>query len=220
MARATGDILPDYLIHKILSYLNPEEAAPMKIISKTWLHVWLMTKANLVFDVRSRKDIRIVDKIMEIYRDRKFPIDEFVFQSIREFDSREVFFLYDKWLGVALQNDEQMLQALLTSCPLIVSLTLEHCGGLTKIELLNLQKIRSVSIGMNRNQHVKIHTPTLEHLSYFGARENLPMLDIVERQNLKSLEIFGERRPIWYLDQVTGKISLMKELESFYNSHG
>lgn len=76
----------------------------MKIISKTWLHVWLMTKANLVFDVRSRKDIRIVDKIMEIYRDRKFPIDEFVFQSIREFDSREVFFLYDKWLGVALQN--------------------------------------------------------------------------------------------------------------------
>lgn len=116
--------------------------------------------------------------------------------------------------------DEQMLQALLTSCPFIISFTLEHCGGLTKIELRNLQKIRSVSIGANRNQHVKIHAPTLEHLSYFGARENLPMLDIVERQNLKSLEIFGERRPIWYLDQVTGKISLMKELESFFSSHG
>ncbi|OIS99227.1 hypothetical protein A4A49_54906 [Nicotiana attenuata] len=112
----------------------------------------------------------------------------FVFESVREFDSREVFLLYDKWLGVALQNgvkdlvfrvpgfsyhfpifkvlaskslrklvprgsdltrfslssslancdslrklslsyvrlDEQMLQALLTSCPLIINLTLEH----------------------------------------------------------------------------------------------
>ncbi|OIT35920.1 hypothetical protein A4A49_13918 [Nicotiana attenuata] len=104
MARATGDILPDSLIHKILSYLNPEEAAPMKIISKTWLQAWLMTKANLVFEVHSRKHIRIVDKIMEIYRDRKFPIDKFIFQSVREFDSREVFLLFDKWLGVALQN--------------------------------------------------------------------------------------------------------------------
>ncbi|KAG5573427.1 hypothetical protein H5410_063193 [Solanum commersonii] len=39
-----------------------------------------------------------------------------------------------------------MLQTLLNSCPLIVSFVLKHCWGLKNIELLNLQKIKSISI--------------------------------------------------------------------------
>ncbi|KAF3665632.1 putative F-box protein-like [Capsicum annuum] len=83
--------------------------------------------------------------------------------------------------------DEDMLQTLLNSCPLIESFTLKDCMDLIKIELLNLQKIKSVSIWNNINQHIKIQAPTLEHLSYSGYP--LEELNIVECQNLKSLEL-------------------------------
>ncbi|KAM3356905.1 putative FBD-associated F-box protein [Capsicum galapagoense] len=83
--------------------------------------------------------------------------------------------------------DEDMLQTLLNSCPLIESFTLKDCMDLIKIELLNLQKIKSVSIWNNINQHIKIQAPTLEYLSYSGYP--LEELNIVECQNLKSLQL-------------------------------
>ncbi|XP_059310002.1 putative F-box/LRR-repeat protein At5g41840 [Lycium ferocissimum] len=85
--------------------------------------------------------------------------------------------------------DENMLQALLNSCPFIISFILEYCYGLERIELLNLQNIKSISIRTRRdkNQLVKIQAPTLEHLSYCGY--SLEKLDVVECQNLKSLDI-------------------------------
>jgi len=42
--------------------------------------------------------------------------------------------------------DENMLQTLLNCCPLIVSFIFYYCWGLKKVELLNLQKIKSFSI--------------------------------------------------------------------------
>nr|XP_016453074.1 PREDICTED: FBD-associated F-box protein At3g52670-like isoform X1 [Nicotiana tabacum]XP_016453075.1 PREDICTED: FBD-associated F-box protein At3g52670-like isoform X1 [Nicotiana tabacum]XP_016453076.1 PREDICTED: FBD-associated F-box protein At3g52670-like isoform X1 [Nicotiana tabacum]XP_016453077.1 PREDICTED: FBD-associated F-box protein At3g52670-like isoform X1 [Nicotiana tabacum]XP_016453078.1 PREDICTED: FBD-associated F-box protein At3g52670-like isoform X1 [Nicotiana tabacum]XP_0164530 len=87
--------------------------------------------------------------------------------------------------------DNNMLQTLLNSCPLIDTFILEYCPGLEKIELLNLQKIKSVSIKTRGNQRVKIQAPTLERLFCCGALEESPMLDVVEYQNLKSLELSG-----------------------------
>ncbi|XP_060181966.1 F-box/FBD/LRR-repeat protein At2g26030-like [Lycium barbarum] len=83
--------------------------------------------------------------------------------------------------------NENMLQTLLNSCPLIVSFILKYCSGFEKIELLNLQKIKSVSIRPFINQRVKIHAPTIVHLSY--CCYSLEKLDVVECQNLKSLDI-------------------------------
>ncbi|MCD7456581.1 hypothetical protein HAX54_032300 [Datura stramonium] len=83
--------------------------------------------------------------------------------------------------------DENMLQTLLNSCPLIVSFVLKCCSGLEKIELLNLQKIKSVSISKAGNQRVKIQASTLEHLSYNGHGPE--ELDVVECHNLKSLDL-------------------------------
>ncbi|KAF3653662.1 hypothetical protein T459_07568 [Capsicum annuum] len=82
--------------------------------------------------------------------------------------------------------DENMLQTLLNGCPMIVSFILKCCSGLKKIELLNLQKIRSVSIKTHKMQRLNIQAPTLEHLFYSGFSEEL---DVVECQNLKSLEL-------------------------------
>ncbi|KAK4732144.1 hypothetical protein R3W88_025132 [Solanum pinnatisectum] len=96
--------------------------------------------------------------------------------------------------------DDNMLQTLLDRCSLIVSLVLEHCFGLEKIELLNLQKIKLVTITAFTNLHVKIEAPTLEHLYYFDAGEGYPMLDIINAPNLVSLEYIGDQIPKIFVD--------------------
>lgn len=78
-----------------------------------------------------------------------------------------------------------MLQILLYCCPFIVDLTIEHCTGLKNIELWNLRYIRSLTIRIH--QPIIIHAPALEHLSY--SSYSLKYLNIVEYENLKSLEI-------------------------------
>ncbi|KAK4732759.1 hypothetical protein R3W88_025747 [Solanum pinnatisectum] len=85
--------------------------------------------------------------------------------------------------------DENILQTLLNSCPLLVTFILERCSGLKKIELLNHQNIKLVSIKTKgKPKHlVKIQIQTLEHFSYYDLRKE--ELDVVECQNLKSLNI-------------------------------
>ncbi|KAM3325212.1 hypothetical protein P3S67_000336 [Capsicum chacoense] len=238
---STLDILPDCLIHKIFSF---QEAAKMSILSKTWLNAWL-THPNLEFKVGN--NIKIVDTIMERYRDGKIPIEKFELLDCE--GSTHGLTSIDKWIDIALQNgakdlvikvasvslpiftilaakslrelvlescntlmpislssgfgvascnslrklslnkvslDENMFQTLINCCPLIVSFIFEYCLGLEKIELLNLQNIKSVSISTRRNLYVKIRAPTIEHLSYSGYLSN--NLD-VECPNLKSLDL-------------------------------
>ncbi|KAK4368856.1 hypothetical protein RND71_012648 [Anisodus tanguticus] len=225
-----------------------KEAAQMSILSKIWLQAW-STLPNLDFKVDYTKGkMKIVDNIMERYRDAKIPIEKFELSNSRS--SGEVFPLINTWLDIALQNDvknlvfrglvftlypltilkilatkslrelvlwacnlkcvsvssgvancdslrklsllsvsldENMLQTLLNSCPLMVSFIIKDCRELEKIELLNLQKIKLVSISKSRNQRVKIQTPTLEHLSYSGYLSD--ELDVIECQNLKYLDL-------------------------------
>ncbi|XP_015087190.1 putative F-box protein At1g49610 [Solanum pennellii] len=96
--------------------------------------------------------------------------------------------------------DDNMLQTLLNRCSLIVDLVLEHCDGLENIELLNLQRIKSVTIKTFRKQRVKIDAPTLEHLYYLDAGEAYPTLDIINAPNLASLEYIGDQIPKAFVD--------------------
>ncbi|XP_070040698.1 putative F-box protein At1g49610 [Nicotiana tomentosiformis] len=236
--KATADILPECVIHKILSYLSYEEATHMRILSKTWLQAWLThPKLEFTFDFH-KGNMKIVDKVMERYGETKIPIDKF---ELWMFSSKsrcgEVFPLIDKWIDIALQNGAKdlvyrdtsstdplyplpiftilaaksltklvltrcdlmhlslpggvvncnslrelsLLQTLLTSCPLIVNFIIEHCTELKKIELLTLQKIKSVSIWIKRNQRVKIRAPTLEHLSLVFRKSLLCWMLLIVR---------------------------------------
>ncbi|PHU19893.1 hypothetical protein BC332_11044 [Capsicum chinense] len=59
-----------------------------------------------------------------------------------------------------------------------------------KIDLLNLEKIKSVFIKATKNERVKTRAPTLEHLSYSDSSYySSGNLDVIECQNLKSLEL-------------------------------
>ncbi|XP_060182031.1 putative F-box/LRR-repeat protein At3g18150 [Lycium barbarum] len=105
--------------------------------------------------------------------------------------------------------DENMLQTLLISCPLIDTLIIEHCIGLNKIELRNLQKITSLTINIHRR--VKIQAPTLEHLSY--SSYSLEELDIVEYHNLKSLEISCMQISKGFLEHLISKPHFLESLK-------
>ncbi|XP_070040732.1 uncharacterized protein [Nicotiana tomentosiformis] len=241
------------ILGKLVSNLSFDKAAQTSILSKAWLQSWFI-HPNLEFSIHYYKDMNIVNKIMERYRDGKIPIDKFTF-SILMSGSREVFLLIDKWLGIAVQNgvkdlvctgffqtdcdlmhlslssshgvscdsleklslsgvrlDDNMLQTLLSSCPLIVNFVVEDCIGLENIELLRLQKIRSVSIGTKRNQHVKIHAPTFEHLFCFGALKDPPTLDIAECPNLKSLELSRLRIYDGFLEHLNSRYQFLESL--------
>ncbi|MCD7466184.1 hypothetical protein HAX54_002628 [Datura stramonium] len=219
----------------------------MSILSKTWRQVWL-THPNLEFEVCYHKgNMKIVDNIMERYRDGKIPIERF---ELLDPGSSQSFPSIDKWLDIALHNgvkhlvfkisifslyplpifkilaakslrelvlfgcnlkyasfssgvasceslrklslssvglDENMLQALLNRCSLIVNFVIMDCYGLKKIEVVNLQKIKSVYIRTS-HQLVKIKAPTLEHLCFRSTSEESGELDVIDAPNLVSLE--------------------------------
>ncbi|KAK4737720.1 hypothetical protein R3W88_001417 [Solanum pinnatisectum] len=275
------DVLSECVIHKILSYLSFQEAAKLSLVSKTWLQAWL-THPNLEFTLLSSKhgynihDRKIVDQVMERYRQTKVPIEKFHL-SVTIFAHPFAFPHMDKWLDIAIQNgvkdlscevslpsypfpiftflapkslrelvlsgcnlmdhslstpttqvaschslrklsltevglDDNMLRALLNCCPLIDDFIIVHCRLLTKIELRNLQNIKSVSISCCRNQGVTIQAPTLQHLSYIGCfREESPVLDIVECRKLKSLQLTDMRISEVFLQRL---ISTSQFLES------
>ncbi|KAH0679677.1 hypothetical protein KY284_020762 [Solanum tuberosum] len=106
--------------------------------------------------------------------------------------------------------DENMLQTLINCCPLIVSFIFDQCWGSKKIELLNLQKIKSVYIKNRRelNQLVKIQASTLEHLTYEGGE-----FDIVECPNLKSLDISRVRISDRFLQNLISGSQSLKDLK-------
>ncbi|PHT71876.1 hypothetical protein T459_22661 [Capsicum annuum] len=188
----------------------------MSILSKTWLKSWL-THPNLEFNVPNLKgNIKIVDTIMERYRDGKIPIEKFELLDCE--GSTHGLTLIDKWIDIALQNGAKDLvikvasvslpiftilaakslrELVLESCNTLMPISLSSGFGvsscnslrklsLNKIELLNLQNIKSVSISTRRNLYVKVRALTLEHLSYSGYLSN--NLD-VECPNLESLDL-------------------------------
>ncbi|XP_049347726.1 putative F-box/LRR-repeat protein At3g59170 [Solanum verrucosum] len=285
------DVLSECVIHKKLSYLSFQESAKLSLVSKTWLQAWL-THPNLEFTLLSSKhgnnihDRKIVDQVMERYRQTKIPIEKFQLSvTILSLHRPFVFPQMDKWLGIALQNgvkdlscevslpsypfpiftflapkslrelvllgcnlildhslsitttqvischslrklsltevglDDNMLRALLNCCPLIDDFIIEHCRLLTKIELRNLQNIKSVSISCCKNQSVTIQTPTLQHLSYFGCfLEDSPVLDIVECRNLKSLQLIDMRISEGFLQCLISTSQFLERLTLDYVS--
>ncbi|PHT39272.1 hypothetical protein CQW23_22845 [Capsicum baccatum] len=105
--------------------------------------------------------------------------------------------------------DGNMLQNLLNSCPLIVTYIQEYCSGLEKIELLNLQKIKSVSIKTRggqscllKSKHQLLNTCLIMNLS--SRSQSLKVLKIkwcrdvpteLVVSNLVSLEYMGYQIP-------------------------
>ncbi|KAM3337730.1 hypothetical protein P3S68_032055 [Capsicum galapagoense] len=86
-----------------------------------------------------------------------------------------------------------MLQDLLNSCPLIVSLILKRCTGLDESE-----------------------APTLEHLSF--SNYSYLDLDVIECQNLKFLELNEVKTSNGFLDLVSKSQSL--EVLKIQNCNG
>ncbi|KAG5586981.1 hypothetical protein H5410_047415 [Solanum commersonii] len=156
---------------------------------------------------------KIVDTIMERYGKQKIPIEKFeLSESFTDF--HHVFSRVDKWLFIALENDctlmpvslsnrvvncnslrkislsdvtldENMLQTLLNSCPLIVSFVLENCPGI-KVVKIKLDSLKVLKI--DQYCECDIDAPNLVSLDYTGTE--IPEFNIArESSQLKNLEI-------------------------------
>ncbi|KAM3327004.1 hypothetical protein P3S67_002134 [Capsicum chacoense] len=280
-----ADTLPECLVHKILSFLRFREAFKKIGVSKTWLQACL-TLSSLEFNyLGSPREGKLIDQILDRYRDGKIPIEKFEFLNQSNF--RPIYPRIDKWLDVALQNgvrdltykgmgscnlydpqlyyplpiltilattkslrelalwycnlkgvslstshdmviancyslrkltlnmiylDDNMLQTLLARCPLIETLIIQKCTGLSKIEVLNLEKIKSLTIRLSGNACVAIHAPTLEYLTYSGSTDERSMLGVVECRNLKSLEVADEMISDGFLEQLISRSQFLETL--------
>nr|XP_009596532.1 putative F-box/LRR-repeat protein At3g59230 [Nicotiana tomentosiformis] len=197
--KATADILPECVIHKILSYLSYEEATHMRILSKTWLQAWLThPKLEFTFDFH-KGNMKIVDKVMERYGETKIPIDKF---ELWMFSSKsrcgEVFPLIDKWIDIALQNGAKDLVYRDTSStdplyPLPI-FTILAAKSLTKLVLTRCD---------------------LMHLSLPEST----MLDVVDCPNLKSLEL-SHARISQVLEHLISRSQFLESLKLDYASKG
>ncbi|MCD7466270.1 hypothetical protein HAX54_002828 [Datura stramonium] len=113
--------------------------------------------------------------------------------------------------------DDNMFHTLIISCPFIVNFKIEYCIGLTRIELRNLQKIKSVYIATKSDQRVSIqNTPTLEYLTYIGLPDHSSMLDIFKCPNVKYIKLVGETLSHRFLEHL---ISTSQFLESLILHH-
>ncbi|KAK4731879.1 hypothetical protein R3W88_024867 [Solanum pinnatisectum] len=89
--------------------------------------------------------------------------------------------------------DEIMLQTLLNSFPSIVSFMFEYCSGLETIELVNLQKIKSVSLKVLRIWDSggiwEIDAPNLVSFEYMGKL--IPQLRIARQLEHSNVILYG-----------------------------
>ncbi|KAK4721997.1 hypothetical protein R3W88_012230 [Solanum pinnatisectum] len=189
MEKATIDILPKCLIEKIISYLSFEDAAKMSILSKTWLRS-RFTHPNIEFTYPySRRNLELMDTIMNRYTEEKIPIDNGVTNcnSLRKLSPTRV------------KLEEDMLQTLLNCCPLInlKSLDISHtkiCDGF----LHNIiSALKDLKIQFCKGEE-EIDSSNLESLEYMGYK--IPKLKIARQ--LKHLKInhycSGSLKTAWF----------------------
>ncbi|WMV10120.1 hypothetical protein MTR67_003505 [Solanum verrucosum] len=174
------DVLSECVIHKKLSYLSFQESAKLSLVSKTWLQAWL-THPNLEFTLLSSKhgnnihDRKIVDQVMERYRQTKIPIEKFQLSvTILSLHRPFVFPQMDKWLGIALQNGVKDLscEVSLPSYPFPI-FTFLAPKSLRELVLLGCNLILDHSLSITTTQVISCHSLRKLSLTEVGLDDNM-----------------------------------------------
>uniref|UniRef100_A0A7N0UZG6 F-box domain-containing protein n=1 Tax=Kalanchoe fedtschenkoi TaxID=63787 RepID=A0A7N0UZG6_KALFE len=226
-------LLPEPLLHKILSYLTAKDAARCCVLSKRWKELrdscpvaefdqrYFVRSSNAVFQ-------NFVDKFFERRLEQKCDIQIFKL-AVASADSKLAPHI-DRWLDIAVKHNvreiavhmqerqvrapyrmptsvlsaktlnaitlhrcrlevpdginlpyltklclkhikltSQSLQKLISSCPLIESLSLISCKGLVNLEVSNLDRLNRVEVHFCKGiQKVEIVSSTLESFWYYG----------------------------------------------------
>ncbi|XP_059285932.1 putative F-box/LRR-repeat protein At5g02700 [Lycium ferocissimum] len=208
------DKLPECNIHKILSYLSFEAAAQTSILSKKWLQAWF-TNPNLKVKVgygKGNNNRKIVDKIMERYRERKIPIEKFELSvSTSAYHHPLAFPWIDKCLDIALQNGVKYLVCAVSvpSYPFPIStflvseslreLVLTGCDlmnlSLSTSQVANCQSLRKISLTDVRLDNNVLQTllnycPLIVDVIIMYCRL-LTNIELRNLQNIKSVSILS-----------------------------
>ncbi|KAG5598509.1 hypothetical protein H5410_029879 [Solanum commersonii] len=148
-----------------------KEASKMNILSKTWLQAW-STLPDLEFCLhRGKCNIKIVDTIMERYRDGKVPIEKFELSRRFSYDPHKVLppIPIDNCLDITLQNGVKhlVLDCISYSAPILTilaakslrKLVLTYCTLSLASGVMNQNSLRKLSLS-----HVKLDKHMFETL--------------------------------------------------------
>ncbi|PIA65189.1 hypothetical protein AQUCO_00100584v1 [Aquilegia coerulea] len=168
-------VLPNVIIHEILSYLDMKQVVHMSLLSKGWKDLW-KSLSIVNFDDQFWEDkIKFRNFLDQVLLTQKgFDLKKFTLASVYHDDKR-----FDKWLDAAVQQrrvmevhlkslhiprvvPSQNLRSLSISAPQLRYLRLEDMPGyVVKIcapQLTSLQLIRSLDLHMEFPPVTQIHT--------------------------------------------------------------
>ncbi|KAA8527507.1 hypothetical protein F0562_034778 [Nyssa sinensis] len=93
--------------------------------------------------------------------------------------------------------DEQIIQTLISTCPLIESIDLIFCLGLNKYQISGLHKLKEISIFLFKEsgfEMVDIDVPSLEKFVYVATGANVPCtVNVAATPNMKKLHLSCDR---------------------------
>uniref|UniRef100_M1C7H7 Cyclin-like F-box n=1 Tax=Solanum tuberosum TaxID=4113 RepID=M1C7H7_SOLTU len=206
-----GDNFSESLIHKIFSYLSYEDAANSSLLSKTWQQAWL-TQPSLKFKVeygKGNNNRKIVDKIMERYKEEKYPIDKFELDiTSSPYHHALAFPRIDNWLDIALQNGvkDVVCKVDVPSYPFPISSFLAS-KSLRELVLTGCD-IMSLWLSTSTSDHQRMNCRSLRKLSLSNVRLDH---NVLQTLNLKSLKLSHMSISQGFLEHL---ISTSQNLES------
>lgn len=202
-----ADLLPECLVQKILCFLTYKRSSKMSIVSKTWLEAWsTLPNLELYLD-RGKSNIKMIDTIMERYRDRKIPIKKLRLSESIIYDRCRVSppIPIDNCLDIALQSGLQHLVLNSISYPLPIS-TILTAKSLRKLDIMdctlslangvvNQNSLTELSIGhveLDKNifETLLNSCPLIETFTFEGCKRfDVSYLRKIKSVNLKVLKI-------------------------------
>ncbi|GMN69657.1 hypothetical protein TIFTF001_038704 [Ficus carica] len=178
--------LPDFILHRILSFLPRRYAVRTSVLSKQWSSVWdsfpifvfsenmyaaaAADRSTPVYKEKVREFINLVDKAVQKFVQKKLQMERLSL-SMGSVDHNFVSMIY-RWILLALNNGVQEISIsdIIRSCSNINYLALEHFYGPRTVQISKLDKLESVSIvdALPKGQldNISVDAPKLKYLNF------------------------------------------------------
>lgn len=195
-----GTRLPDVIIHHILSYLTPKEAAWARLLSKAWLAAW-QSFPNLCFDEphfykelnpflsddeklalqrRRKMFVEFVNKVLLNYRDGKNGICELKLRMRIRSQSAH---LIANWIKIALENGLKKLEICTYESRYTLPPFVLEAGSLKDLDLKWCKIEREVSEGgimCSNLQRLALKFVDLSDEMFHKIISNSPLIEDLE----------------------------------------
>lgn len=107
--------------------------------------------------------------------------------------------------------EDQLFQLLIMNCPELESLSVDHCFGFDRLQILGMPKLKQITMYNCHRQfdRIEIQAPNLEYLSYHGFGR-LSVVDVTSCKCLKILVLYSLTCNSKWVEDVFSNLPLLK----------